>query len=394
MSLKKTIGKVHLWLGLGSGLVVFIIGLTGCLYAFIDELRPLVYKDRLRVEVASGAKRLPLDILQKKAQDVLGPKYPLLGLELSAEDEHTVSFRAVQVDREAFMYHNYMQYYYRVYVNPYTGAVVQVENTKWEFFNVVVNLHINLLLGHKVGGTIVAWSVVVFVVMLISGLVLWWPKNKSAAKQRFAFRWKEGLKWKRKNYDLHNILGFYAMVVLLVIALTGLVWSFEWVSNSVQWVANAGQTFETKKPLSSDTNSTAHLSLETIAQKAMHAMPTATTLYMSIPNNAKATVYVYARNDQQPHFRSTRSQYDQHTAQLLDAQTFGTMNNGEKINAMNYDLHVGSVLGLPGKILAFMASLIAASLPVTGTLIWLGRKKKSKDKKKTKDVTLEKILNS
>jgi len=38
--------------------------------------------------------------------------------------------------------------------------------------------------------------------------------------------------------------------------------------------------------------------------------------------------------------------------------------------AMNYDLHTGGVLGITGKIIAFLASLIAASLPITGLLIW------------------------
>jgi uncharacterized iron-regulated membrane protein len=84
-------------------------------------------------------------------------------------------------------------------------------------------------------------------------------------------------------------------------------------------------------------------------------------------------------------YKSTQLQYDQHTEALLAFKSFEQMNNGERINAMNYDLHVGSIAGLPGKILAFCASLIAASLPVTGFLIWLGRKKKAqKEKKKGK----------
>jgi uncharacterized iron-regulated membrane protein len=43
---------------------------------------------------------------------------------------------------------------------------------------------------------------------------------------------------------------------------------------------------------------------------------------------------------------------------------------------MNYDIHIGAVLGYPGRIVAFLAALIAASLPITGLLIWLGRRKK------------------
>ncbi|MNE72299.1 hypothetical protein D3C80_1682250 [compost metagenome] len=55
----------------------------------------------------------------------------------------------------------------------------------------------------------------------------------------------------------------------------------------------------------------------------------------------------------------------------------------DKIQRMNYDIHVGAVLGLPGKILAFFASLIASSLPITGFMIWWGRRKKSKEGSKT-----------
>ena len=50
----------------------------------------------------------------------------------------------------------------------------------------------------------------------------------------------------------------------------------------------------------------------------------------------------------------------------------------DKMMRMNYDVHTGAILGITGKIMAFFASLIAASLPVTGFLIWRGRRKKKK----------------
>jgi len=51
------------------------------------------------------------------------------------------------------------------------------------------------------------------------------------------------------------------------------------------------------------------------------------------------------------------------------------------MNEMNYDIHVGQILGLTGKIIAFFVSLICASLPVTGFIVWLGKRKKPKNKK-------------
>ena len=83
--------------------------------------------------------------------------------------------------------------------------------------------------------------------------------------------------------------------------------------------------------------------------------------------------------------------YDQYTGKSL--KTVGSWDSkfkdaklADKIARMNYDIHVGAVLGLPGKILAFFASLIAASLPVTGFVIWWGRRKKSKAKPVDKEI--------
>ncbi len=70
--------------------------------------------------------------------------------------------------------------------------------------------------------------------------------------------------------------------------------------------------------------------------------------------------------------------FDQYSGKNLKVTTYKDKNNGEKFRFINYDLHVGSILGFPGKVLAFFASLVAASLPLTGFLIWWGRNKKKK----------------
>jgi uncharacterized iron-regulated membrane protein len=354
MAGKKLIGKIHRWLGLLSGLVVFILGITGCLYAFIDEIKPLVYRDRMFVEVPAGAKRLPLDVLQVHAQQAVGEGHQVQVAEVSTAANRTVSFRSIKTNPEAFGYNKYMEYYYHIFMNPYTGQVIKVENTKWEFFQVVISVHVSLLLGLKVGEQIIRWSVVIFVLLLISGLILWWPKNKAAAKQRFAFKWKESTKWKRKNYDLHNILGFYTMIILLVISVTGLIWCFEWLRNSVQWTANGGKTIAAAEEMVSDTTNTTAFSMENIYRVAVKNDPQATTIFISPPDDHKSVIYVYARNDDAPYFKDAEVQYDQHSTAQLKRTTFATMNNGEKTYALNYDLHVGSILDYPVKCWPFL----------------------------------------
>jgi len=51
---------------------------------------------------------------------------------------------------------------------------------------------------------------------------------------------------------------------------------------------------------------------------------------------------------------------------------------------MNYDIHVGAIAGMPGKIIAFLASLLSASLPVTGFIIWWDREKRKRQSKRRK----------
>jgi len=376
MTFKKLVLQFHRWLGLLSGLVVFIIAITGCVYVFIDELKPVFYKDRMYVTVPKQAQRLPLDQLRVLAQKAVGEEYPLKAAEISLRPDRSVYFRAVKVDPSAIGHGNYTKYYWRVYMEPYTGKVLKIENTKWEFFNVVVNLHINLLLGTKIGKPVVNWSVVIFVGMLVSGLLLWWPSNKAAAKQRFAFKWKATTKWKRKNYDLHNIPGFYSLLVLLVISLTGLVIAFAWFDNSVQWIANKGRSIPAPPPVFSDTTNPSAYSMDRMLQAAQRQTPGANWFFISIPGDEKSPVYSLSKDDSQPLYMAEKVQLDQHTGATLMSKRWKELNNGETIKAMNYDLHVGSVLGLPGKIIAFLASLIAASLPVTGFYIWLGRRNK------------------
>jgi uncharacterized iron-regulated membrane protein len=73
-----------------------------------------------------------------------------------------------------------------------------------------------------------------------------------------------------------------------------------------------------------------------------------------------------------------RDEYAFHpvSGQLLQARFHAGKSTGGKLSDMNYDLHTGQILGLGGKIVAFLASLISASLPVTGTLLWWGRRNK------------------
>jgi len=364
VTIKKIIGQIHLWLGLASGLVVFVLGLTGAIYAFQDELRELLYRDRLYVDVPDGAVHLPLSRLVTVAEKAMGKDRKISRAELSQEPGRTYMFRALKLNKEGFGYWNYYQYYEKVYLNPYTGQVVFKENAKREFFTVVLALHMNLLLGDDIGHFIVRWSVVCFVILLLSGIVLWWPKKwkRKQLKKNFGLKW--GAKFKRLNYDLHNVFGFYSFLVLMVIALTGLMWSFE-------------LTTEKKIKVLSDTTRTADvMPADLILGQALKASPETSYFLYNFPAAKSGTVNVSAYQSEINLYDRVQYRFDRYSGALLQKGTeFSQLSAGAKIIAMNYDLHTGSALGLTGKLLAFFAGLIAAGLPVTGFLIWWKRGK-------------------
>lgn len=377
MSIKKIIGQVHLWLGFTSGLVVIILSITGCIYVFIDEIKALVYNHKLYVEAPNDARALPVSKLRDIAQTALSKEYPLYGAHIPSDPGHAYIFSCDKINPDAITYFGEVEYYKSVFINPYTGQVLDVENSKYEFFTLILWLHWSLWLSNDIGQPIVGTAVLIFVLSLITGIVLWWPKNRKAARQRFWFRWKAKTKWKRKNYDLHNIPGFYALLIALIIGLTGLIWAFPWFDQAVQFVANGGKQEPGFPVLHSNSTYPAKIQpLDKIFVEAKKQLPAASSYYIYFPEDLNEVVWITGRMSKTTHYNSTSLRFDSRTGDLLHKSTFEEQTNGEKLRSLNYDIHVGAILGMPGKILAFMTSLICAALPITGILIWWGRRNK------------------
>ncbi|MFD1187486.1 PepSY-associated TM helix domain-containing protein [Pontibacter rugosus] len=371
MSIKKLIGKVHLWLGFASGLLVLFLGITGCILSFQREIEDATQEYRF-VEHQPGKALLPPSELRAIADS-----------QLPGKKTHSVSYQKGKA--ALVVYYDFEpEYYYTVYLNPYTGDVLKVKNMADDFFRIIIEGHYYLWLPPNIGQPILASATLVFVVLLITGIILWWPKNKSAAKQRFAIKWS--VKWRRKNYDLHNVLGFYMSWVVIFIAITGLVWGFQWVSKSVYWATSGGKPINEYYETLSDTTKAVPLAttpaIDLLWDKVRKENPAFTgSLEVHIPENKKTSIEIASNPDTDTYWKIDYRYFDQHTLQELPVtHMYGKLADAsvaDKIRRMNYDIHVGAIGGIIGKIIAFFASLLAASMPVTGTLIWWGRRKKA-----------------
>jgi uncharacterized iron-regulated membrane protein len=372
---KKLTGKLHLILGLASGVIVCILGITGCILAFQREIEDTTQPYRFTEAQPAAAYLAPSQIQSIAIKALPGKKL------------HSISYEPGKSAVASF-YNGEPAYYYLVYVNPYTGKVLKVKDMSRDFFRVVIGIHYYLLLPANIGQPIVASATLIFLILVITGIILWWPRNKAARKQRFSIKWKASRK--RTNYDLHNVLGFYMSWVIIFIALTGLLMGFQWFSKTVYWVSSGGKPMvEFSMPQSSMPNTVVNAAEPLIDKvwKLTHQKQPGFQGIMEvhIPEDSIAALEVALNPDGKTYWKSDYIYYDQNTLKEIPVKhAYGLKKDAsaaQKLQRMNYDIHVGAVLGLPGKILAFCASLICASMPVTGFMIWRGRKKKKKKAK-------------
>lgn len=368
MTFKQLTGKLHRWLGLTSGLVVFIVAVTGCMYCFQEEIQDAVQEYRF-VEDAGKPFVAPT-----KLRDIAQRQLP--GRHL-----HSVQYNERNRAAIASFWHG-GEYYYLVYLDPYNGNVLKVKDMDRDFFRIVLAGHYYLWLPPMIGQPIVAVATLIFTVMLISGIILWWPK-KNNRKQRFKVKWDA--RWRRKNYDLHAVFGFYCSLIALVFALTGLVWGFQWFAGSVYWVASGGRPMkpfsEVLSVSSEDTKAVYADPVDRIWQRMAKEHPQA-ILDVHFPEAVSGSIEIAVNRQRGTYWKTDYRYFDQRTLkELYPDHSYGRLKNanaGDLTLRMNYDIHVGQIWGLPGKILAFFASLIVASLPVTGFLVWWGRRNKKK----------------
>lgn len=385
-SLFKRINNwLHLWLGLISGVIVFIVCVTGCIWVFNEEITALL-EPETKVEYQNKPVLSPSQLSAIASEKFPGmtPSYA------NYQQGRTINLILKSPgERDRRSGGTWLK------INPYTGEVVSTEVRKkgeTDFFRFILNGHRFLWLPFQIGRPVVNYGTLIFVVLLITGLIWWYPRkwNKSAREKSFKIKW--GASFKRLNLDLHNVLGFYSLLFLAAIALTGMVYGIQWYSDGLYWVTTGGQKMANFRNFESDSlqagkHYTPQEAMDIAWQKAISRHPRSMGFYYSFADTSdpKGVINISVYPSKGQFYDSQGYTFDQHTVKEIKrediyAKSYQEANFGGKLRKMNYDIHVGSILGFPGKVLAFLASLIGASLPITGFLVWYGRKVKKKGK--------------
>lgn len=213
--MKKIFHKIHLWLAIPLGLIIFVICLSGAILVFQDEINELTNPNRYFAKETAG-EPMAIEELVLKTNSQLTDK-TVTSVQIPSDPKRNYVMGLSGQGRA------------NGYVNPYTGELIDTTQRGDGFFSVILRLH-RWLLSRDIGKPVVGYTTLFFVFILITGFIIWWPKSKKQLKLRLQVKTKNG--WKRFWTDLHTTGGLYLLIGLLVLSLTGLTYSFRWYSKA------------------------------------------------------------------------------------------------------------------------------------------------------------------
>ena len=421
---KDIFRKLHLWLSVPFGLVMVITCLTGAILVFEDEVTALCNKDVATVEAKGDL--LPFRTLVESVEKSLPDGVSVSGVVVSENPTDAYKINLSKPKGAA------------LYVNQYTGEVTG-EAGRLPFFGIIFRLHRWLLDSNPGNGavfwgkTIVGTSTLCFVLILLTGLVIWWPRNRKMLKNRLRVALRKG--GKRFWFDLHVAGGFYVLSILLVMALTGLTWSFQWYGNSVYslfddykgasiaisspksdttagCVGNCADCTEPKCRITADTvvavadavsgatvqhgtvavlddsgNSVnALVDGESGATKQVDGSVSSKydvwqkayeNVVVMLPSKGKYTVNKDAVSVPCGGWGNSRASdkynFNDETGSLESVDRYENSSSLSKARGWVYTLHSGSWGGWFSSVIYFLAALLGATLPLTGYYFWIRR---------------------
>lgn len=367
--LKKTAGKLHLYLGLFSGAIVLILAITGACLSFQDEIRD--WSANYKTVKSEDKPFITASKVKQIAQSVF-PDKAIHGAVFGQKTE------AIEV----IFYESEPAFYQKVYLNPYSGDVLHIEDYFSGFLAFMLEGHTRLWLPRSIGSVLVSYGTFVFLWVIVSGLILWWPKNRRHFKQSLKLKWTKRTSPKKKVLTLHAFLGFYGSIFALLIAITGAIMGINWFYFIVFKAAGGSKSprfiVPPSKVVQVDSTQRA-LALDALIPKIRREIPQHQNLELHYPDSDSLSVYVEVSYTPGVYYNSDYRFYDQYSLEELNPKSiygvYAEADVADKVIRMAYDVHVGAILGLFGKIVMFLASLLIAILPVTGFLIWNRRRK-------------------
>lgn len=217
---RKFLLKLHLWLSLPLGIIITVICLSGATLVFKNEIRNALGMPKVVAphgKSGKGGKDGKTASLQQEKATVSHqcspngcsqcPSKEVCHPSASAKDDASAKSNEAVKEKTSVVGKSSSK------DTPYGTT------TKRDFFSYVTKFHTGLLMG-SVGKLIVTYTTLLFVFILLSGIFIFLPGNGKQLRQRFMVEWGKGAK--RRLFDLHVSLGWWTLLWLLLLAVTGL----------------------------------------------------------------------------------------------------------------------------------------------------------------------------
>ena len=363
-SLRSLWLRLHRWFALSLGWILILAGLTGTILIIAQPLDRLSHPELFKTSAPSSETAAPLTPILEKAREEFGSKA-------------TLRFKLPQAPEQSLWLRVQSEHWRgTIYLNPATGQEQGRRGETEGFVNFVFKLHSTLLLEAN-GKAILAWTALAYVLLLITGLILWWPK-------RWPGNWNivldKGLM--RALFDLHRIGGAVMGLLIAVSVITGAYMAWRPLGDALNMLTGstaikppklAMLTAEQLAKPSSPADADRMLAL------AKAAMPDAQPSFVQLPPNSKQAVRIRFRAPGEPHPNGISSVWlDPRTHAVLAVQRWNELDTGAAAVAIAYPLHTGELGGVWMEILAGLNGLVLAGLGISGSLLWWKRRKARK----------------
>lgn len=371
--MKKAFLKLHLWLSVPFGLIITLTCFSGAMLVFEPEIARLTHRNLYYVEQV-GQTSIPLEELAERVSAGLPEGVAVTGVTVYPDPERTCQVNLSKPRRAS------------VFVDPYTGEI-KGQNKRTPFFQTMFSLH-RWLLGSRPadggifwGKSIVGVSTLAFAVILITGLVVWWPRSRKGLRQGVTIALRKGKA--RFWHDLHTAGGIYALLLVLVMALTGLTWSFEWYRTGFYRVFGVETNSPAAKGATPEKRVSQKVQPGTVAETEPRQSPFAhwqqvyDQLARENPGNMGIEISAGTASVSNNRYGNTRGAdrytFDPQSGEITGVSLYRDTDNSGKIRGWIYSVHVGNWGGTASRIVWFLAALLGASLPLTGYYLWIKR---------------------
>lgn len=357
----------HLYLGLSTGLVFVLAGLTGSLLVFYVELD----------EILNPALHVSATQARQQAQSYEAVFQAIR----QAHPERNASWRLEMPRHNETML---MARYYKpaektglsfapliVWVNPYTSDVVS--SRFWGEFVMtwMFDLHYALLLDGT-GKTLMGIIGLLLLIPLLSGIYLWWP---ATGKLRQALSIKRGASRARFIFDLHKTQGVYSFPVLLLLLVSGAILELPAVFKPL--INHLSPLYRAEANRSPYQAGYSRISLDQAAATAESLYPEAVLRWIETPDGQEGAYRIMLYQQGEPSFRfpKTTVWVDQYSGAVLSTRNPRLERIGDTFMNWLHPLHNGEIAGMAGRLLVFVSGFIPAILYVTGIVRWLQKRR-------------------